>query len=362
MKQFISSFLKKIKLYYYFEYLRGKRKPAVLKRSNGQKVVFFLMTPTYGNLGDQAIEIATDIFIKKYFPNYLVVKKHLQDTIFSIASIKKSIRKDDIVVLQGGGNFGNLYMECEIARRYVISHFKHNCIISMPCTITYTNNRAGKKEMNKTQKVCNMHPKLFLLSRENHSYQKALSLFPKCHNFLVPDIVMLLKSEQSVVDDILCTRNFINVCLRTDNESLIRDQRDQIIKGISLKYNNLIITDTQLYRSINDSIKIEEVKSILRQFCCSRVVITDRLHGLIFSYLTETPCLVLASLDDKIVGTYEWIKENPNITFLPNGGSEEVVSQVEQLLSGRYQKSNTDLDVLQIYDKTMKKIGELNER
>ena len=54
----------------------------------------------------------------------------------------------------------------------------------------------------------------------------------------------------------------------------------------------------------------------LREFAASELVITDRLHGMIFAAVTETPCIVLNSRSHKIRGCYEWLKKLGYIRFL----------------------------------------------
>lgn len=46
-----------------------------------------------------------------------------------IEGIAHLIQEQDILILQGGGNFGNYYMDDEMIRRSVISRFKNNRII-----------------------------------------------------------------------------------------------------------------------------------------------------------------------------------------------------------------------------------------
>ena len=51
------------------------------------------------------------------------------------------------------------------------------------------------------------------------------------------------------------------------------------------------------------------------QLAGAALVITDRLHGMIFSALTETPCIALDSKSPKLRGCYEWMRKLDYITF-----------------------------------------------
>ena len=48
------------------------------------------------------------------------------------------------------------------------------------------------------------------------------------------------------------------------------------------------------------------------------MVITDRLHGMIFCAITETNCIVLDSKSPKLRGCYEWISHLGYIRFVSN--------------------------------------------
>ena len=53
-----------------------------------------------------------------------------------------------------------------------------------------------------------------------------------------------------------------------------------------------------------------------KNFSSSKIVITDRLHGLIFSKITSTPCIAIDNSNNKIRETYNaWLKGNKNIYF-----------------------------------------------
>lgn len=55
--------------------------------------------------------------------------------------------------------------------------------------------------------------------------------------------------------------------------------------------------------------KLDDLKS-------AELVVTDRLHGMIFAAITSTPCIVLPNYNHKIKYQYEWIKHLNYIVFL----------------------------------------------
>ena len=52
----------------------------------------------------------------------------------------------------------------------------------------------------------------------------------------------------------------------------------------------------------------EEVEKKLEEFKMAKLVVTDRLHGMIFAAITGTNCIVLNSRSRKLKGCYEWIR------------------------------------------------------
>ena len=76
---------------------------------------------------------------------------------------------------------------------------------------------------------------------------------------------------------------------------------------------NLKIKQAKL--SINER-KIE-LSKIWKQFESSEWIITDRLHGMIFAFITRTPAIVIPNNNHKIGSCYEWIKNCGYIFFVP---------------------------------------------
>ena len=75
-------------------------------------------------------------------------------------------------------------------------------------------------------------------------------------------------------------------------------------------------------------------------FSACRLIITDRLHGMIFAAITGTPCLALDNISGKVKGGYEWIKELKYICFC--NSQDELYEKVEEyynLTSTHYDKS-----------------------
>ena len=59
-------------------------------------------------------------------------------------------------------------------------------------------------------------------------------------------------------------------------------------------------------------------------------MITDRLHGMVFAAITSTPCIALSNYNQKVKGTYEWIKHLPYIRFIED--ENDIYKHIDELL------------------------------
>ncbi|MGH2097437.1 polysaccharide pyruvyl transferase family protein [Aerococcus urinaeequi] len=89
--------------------------------------------------------------------------------------------------------------------------------------------------------------------------------------------------------------------------------------NLEQKFEHIKESDTHLGDKIvldiskRDNIVMDKLKEISKH----ELVITDRLHGMIFAYLTDTPCLVFDNNNHKISQTYDtWLKNNTNIILV----------------------------------------------
>ncbi|MDB8551640.1 polysaccharide pyruvyl transferase family protein [Turicibacter sanguinis] len=323
----IKNIKKKIK--YKVIYLIGDRYNHKFSRYKKAKKIYYLATPSHGNMGDQAIAEASVQFFYDKFPEYTVIEVYREDVNKYAKAIKKSLNKDDLIFIHGGGNMGNLYIWEEQTRRQIIKLFKNNPIISMTQTITFTSDEFGKKELEKSKKIYNNHLNLSLIAREKKSYDKMSEEFGGSNVLINPDIVLYLFNRFKFEKE---KRVRIMSCLRRDKESILGNQKDEIIEYLKKKYQNYFEYDTVIKQSVHVEKRSEKLNAMFNEFKKSQVVITDRLHGMVFCAITKTPCIVTKSLDHKVTGTYEWIKDLNYIRLVDNLNIEAVDILIQELL------------------------------
>ena len=271
--------------------------------------IFYLQTPEHCNIGDLAIAYFSRKFLSDIFPNNIILEYTYNDILGANNLIQKFINSKDIIFLHGGGNLGNLYLNEEILRREIIKYYHKNRIIILPQSIYWTEDEEGKKELEISKRIYNSHNNLTIFARDKKSYKFAKEYFYNNKVFLMPDIVLYKQNINNHTD--LIKRKEVIFLLRKDKEKIINDNIINSMKDyINYIGSNYDISDTHLQKHINISISEREsyIFNILDKLLNYKLCVTDRFHGVIFSYLTNTPCIVFNSLDHKIEYGVKWFE------------------------------------------------------
>ncbi len=328
----------------WFQIWRYGLSTSSLKWNSGQKDtrrIFLFMAADYGNLGDVAITYAQHKFLQKKFPDYRVIEIPISCTLEGIAGVKKTITQDDLVTTIGGGNMGDLYPMIEHFRQLVIAYFPKNIIISFPQTADFQNTVKGRRALGKAIRVYSQHPRLVLLAREEKTFNFFQANFPKNKAFLVPDIVLSLNTDEKKLP-----RDGALICLRDDKEKKLTPiEEKELTKIVQNTFRNIQYRDTHIGGSRMPLLKrTKELLSIWRNFGSSEIVITDRLHGMIFSYITNTPALVFLNNNHKIKSSYEWIKHRENIKLIEDFDEPSILEWLEKVQAGEFNYTGNDLN------------------
>lgn len=310
-----------------FKYICGKNSFDEFNKIKDKKKIILTLTPTHGNLGDHAIAYASKKFIEDNFSDYEFIELDLNEIYDKGKALKNILGEDDIIMILGGGNMGDLYMHEEWTRRFIINEFKNVKIISLPQTISFSETKRGKREFNKTQKIYNFNENLKLIAREETSFNIMKKSFGIERVGFYPDMVLSL-DKRSLVSK----RNGILMCLRSDKEGIFKsDFKENLKSELEKKYSKVSLSDTVINKSVNKFSRNEELDRIWREISYSEVVITDRLHGMIFCAITNTPCIVLKTYNHKVVQAYKWLENQENIILVDNTNIYSLVELVEKI-------------------------------
>lgn len=298
------------------------------------KRVFFLDAPSYGNLGDQAIAFAMREFIRKTLPDYSQFEIQEDEFPLYYRWLKKNIREEDVICLTGGGNMGTNYRVFEGIRRLVIGTFKNNLIVVFPQTIDYSSDSYGEREKHRSVQIYSKAKKLILAAREKKSYDIMQTVYYFSDVIFVPDIVMSLDYRKYRKDN-----GEICYCFRKDLEKCVSEETVQAILD-KFHSDKSISTNYTEHERITEKERQIILESRLKEFARAKLIITDRLHAMIFAYITGTPCIALPNSNGKIEGVYQWVKEGsvifckdyPNDFKIPTlGKSVELEGEFERL-------------------------------
>lgn len=269
--------------------------------------IIIMGIPHHGNMGDNEIAISEENIIMENFPDYELMQIPEKFLNTCVVKAKTFINDKDIIILHGGGNIGDTYITPEKGRREVIKLFPNNKIIIMPQTAFFSDSENGKKELAKSKEIYNAHKDLTIMAREKKSYEFMKKNFYNAKVYLTPDIVMTMYRPSNK------KRNGVTFMFRGDKEkSLQNEDIDRIKAIIKSNYNNIKISDMHLGEdviNIGGKIRDEALEKKRAEFQSSELVVTDRLHGMILSAITETPCIAFKSKDHKITESYNWLKD-----------------------------------------------------
>ncbi|HBR1484751.1 polysaccharide pyruvyl transferase family protein [Klebsiella quasipneumoniae] len=282
--------------------------------------VIFLDYPVYLNVGDLLIYHGTENFFKE---NNINIKLRRSNARYSVKEIKKYINPNTVILMQGGGNFGDLYPEFQKFRQDVVSSFPDTRIIILPQTAFFEN----EHELNKSVKSFGAHKDLIIFSRDTRS----LSIFKKftSQTFLMPDMAHSLwgtlpKSQKSK-GTLYLIRNDkeINQVQRrllehkngddkyVDWEDILTT-KDLLMRKLCRKLDGIGgVTNLSVLKNISNVIWYNYTYKMVQRyalyFTSHEKVVTSRMHGHIFSCLLSLPNDVIDNAYGKNSGYFkEW--------------------------------------------------------
>ena len=167
-----------------------------------------LNLPYYENIGDVLIWEGELEYFKK-----IPYKCKFSTGINDIGYIKGNIEEGDVIIIQGGGNFGTEYRNLQLFFNDVVKAFPRNRIIIFPETVYYDNYYLLKQDA----KIFSEHKDLYLCVRDNYS-KNLLTRFNFCKNILlVPDMAFYI-NPLSLSKDLLNPEDAVLFAKRLDKE------------------------------------------------------------------------------------------------------------------------------------------------
>lgn len=105
-------------------------------------------------------------FLKAHFPQTEILEIPETTVLNSLAVAVSQVRPTDIIVLVGGGNLGNQYLDQRLMRNAAIKTFTKQPIVVFPQSAYYTKDFFGKIALRQDKKVFSTYKNLHIFLRE----------------------------------------------------------------------------------------------------------------------------------------------------------------------------------------------------
>ena len=294
------------------------------------KKYFLLNTPDYMNLGDHAITVAESRYLKENFGEFYELGSNVCH-IDGLRRLKSYVKPYDVIFVQGGGNMGSLWRMCEENIRNIVRNFPDNRIVIFPQSVYYGDSDEELAYFAQSQEIYNGHKDLLICSRDRRSYDFVKKSY-KCKSMLLPDMALTLEHNKK------SERRGLGLLLRDDKEKLIRgDYRvNAELAAKKLGMELKVITHHPVADPCSRQALIDELLDI---YSSCELVVTDRLHGMILSAVTNTPCIAFDNSYHKVADLYKtWIRDCEHITLSEPLDEAALAELIEEKTSREYRE------------------------
>ena len=279
------------------------------------KVEYLLfMAPFHENLGDHAITLSQEQLLAER--GIKAFEIHTKALDYGGSFFAKMVPNSTVILLNGGGFLGSLWKHEERRVRKIFTEFSSNKIVVFPQTVTFADSTdEDRAYFEESKKIYSMNKNLTIFVREKNSLAYMKEKMPEVHVEIAPDIVTRLKNPNS--KDL--KRSGFILCFRKDKEQKVTaDMKTEVLELLKAKYGSeeITYTDTVIDHFVNKAARENEVNAKLAQFGSAKLVITDRLHGMIMAAITNTPCIAFGNSNGKVKNVFYWIKDNEFVKYV----------------------------------------------
>ena len=238
----------------------------MLEKTKHQKRFILLQTPQYSNIGDHLIVKGEREYLNHYFPECAVVEITNDEYAQYKVRIKQEIKKDDILVITGGGFLGSLWTDGVYDEVIdIIEGYPDNMVWIMPQSIYFQHNEKGERYDAITRRIF-MRDKIKVCAREKYTYQYFKNIGLKEDTLILcPDMALYSKADINFKKK----RQGCALFFRTDKEAVLSEEKKQQIKqqiqkiGMSIKETSMLY-DTPVIKSARKAVIAEKDKGKCR--------------------------------------------------------------------------------------------------
>lgn len=307
----------------------------------GQSACALLDFPSYPNVGDSAIWAGEGTYLRS---RGIQIVYQCDWRHYSRERLQRALIRGGVILLQGGGNLGDLYPNHQDFRERVVRDFPESRIVILPQTICFRDAAA----LSKARAIFDGHRDLTVLVRDQQSLEFARKEF-RATSLPCPDMAFMLGSlprPQAPDRDVLWL-------WRNDMESVgwapVGQQVERFdwldeppgLVGWTMKhferlfmlYPNRLRQLRGVLAHTHDLQARQRLTHGCRLLSRGRIVVTDRLHGHILSLLLGIPHVLLDNSNGKVKRFYDmWTAESDLVQWADS--PHDVDDRVERLRRG----------------------------
>ena len=290
-----------------------------------------LDVPNHNNIGDNLIWEGEIQFLKNFVPYRCLYEANVLNW------NEDNIKNIDVILFHGGGNWGDLYRECQELRNYITSKYIDKRIIIFPQTVWYND----KSLIEQDCKIYETHPNVTICVRDQLSYDTLLSYISKEKLRLLPDMAFFVSLDEEVSvgrrnlmlmrTDSEIDRNSVNIIPGCDVKDWPTYSNSRYIGGFQLrwmKFKNklsVIMQKCYLTRNLvdpayglnNRNNREKLIKKGCHFLAPYKLIYTTRLHGLILGILMGKDMVIVDNKYNKCLNFYRtWLQDFEHISII----------------------------------------------
>ncbi|MHB1213702.1 MAG: polysaccharide pyruvyl transferase family protein [Thiobacillus sp.] len=305
--------------------------------------------PHHANVGDPAIWLGEMAYLKQ---RTCRIAYSCDAINFNPAALRAAVGPG-IILIQGGGNFGDLYPNHQKIRERIVREFPENRIIQLPQSIHFSD----AANLARSQSILGQHRDFHFIVRDTVSLQFAQQHYSN-PTYLCPDMALMLdlkplRSQSKTSDVVILSRMDEEKASRPVSgtamqlSSVVADWLDEPVPKHQWLYDwshrRLDWDSSKVPPFVLNKLALAAANAMARQRLArglellgrGNVVITDRLHAVILSWLGGTPIFYVDNNYNKLSNFINtWLKDSPNL--LRCASFEDALTQVQAQAQAEY--------------------------
>jgi len=288
--------------------------------------------PNHGNVGDSLIWQATlDILSHKCLHEF-----HYSDY------KKPSIGDDVVIVIHGGGDFGDVWRQEQQLRHRVLEDFPNHKIVQLPQSVYFQDEVFLQEDI---KRFANHKGDVTICLRDQSSYNFITTHYKNCKAYLLPDMAFSLKVKPCKTDneknglfvkryDKEAPQSYDGLDLTdcdisdwpTINKPLLSMRFAEVCSKVIIKAGLILhlredhlIRSSQWVRRVlwHHIIKRQLIKSGISFLSPYHVIYATRLHAGILAYMLGKDVVLIDNPNHKLKNFYDtWFKDVSNVKLI----------------------------------------------